>query len=689
MNEGHIKHNGAQRKRNGGPRAEEVAEFAALTREVHDPAPTPNGSLNGADNPVENPKQPTNGLGFNAEAQLMERADKLSEESTGGQVGAVLKLLVEAQVSAAVKNRVLARIKKNTKQPIPELRRELAPFEKKAKGTQRKAERLKKGDRRPEYPVPAPQAEWLPQIGILNKELGRGRESDPEPPMRDVDGFATGVFVRRAIGLHTLTPEGANADEESTRLPALEQPLLSRLSEEELAELIEGHIAYVDEDGELVHLGGTFVKHYLWRRNDPALPVVKAVSTLPLVLTNGKLLSARGLDRKSGFVFRVPLELMNLLPRAEDCNDAAIREAQRFLTDEWLCDVTTDYAGKCVAIACALTVIERLVLVDRPAFLVTAAQRGGGKTTLLNMVSMAVLGIRATAGAWALDENERRKALFSYLLEGLPFLVWDNLPRGSTIACPSIEKALTAETYSDRILGASRAPTISSTTIMAFTGNNIVAGGDMASRTLKTQIEVNRVDPENREFKHSDVIAWTEGNRGKILRSLYTILVGNPRFKMEKRPAPETRFKDWWHLIGFPVEYAAGLEKEELSFRKMFFEQDAKNEASLGLAGMLRLMLKLWPQGFSAADLHKKIEDGIDVVKVENGEEVVVTGEGTMLRTAIEQASGKPIRESSVRRLTWQLRPLVGVPAMLEDGTFALRTEQEHDNIRFWVGVIV
>ena len=31
----------------------------------------------------------------------------------------------------------------------------------------------------------------------------------------------------------------------------------------------------------------------------------------------------------------------------------------QFLCDEWLCDVATDYAGKCVVIACALTVIER------------------------------------------------------------------------------------------------------------------------------------------------------------------------------------------------------------------------------------------------------------------------------------------------------------------------------------------
>ena len=56
----------------------------------------------------------------------------------------------------------------------------------------------------------------------------------------------------------------------------------------------------------------------------------------------------------------------------------------QFLTDEWLCDVATDYIGKCIIIAAALTLIERSLLPDRPVFFVTAGRRGGGKTTTLS-----------------------------------------------------------------------------------------------------------------------------------------------------------------------------------------------------------------------------------------------------------------------------------------------------------------
>jgi hypothetical protein len=88
-----------------------------------------------------------------------------------------------------------------------------------------------------------------------------------------------------------------------------------------------------------------------------------------------------------------------------------------------LCDVACDYAGKCILIAAALTIIERSLLPDRPAFWVTAGRRGGGKTTTIIMLLTAVTGIRPAAAAWSPNEEERRKALLAYLLEALPAIV--------------------------------------------------------------------------------------------------------------------------------------------------------------------------------------------------------------------------------------------------------------------------
>ena len=63
------------------------------------------------------------------------------------------------------------------------------------------------------------------------------------------------------------------------------------------------------------------------------------------------------------------------------------------------------------------------------------------------------------------------------------------------------------------------------TTVQIFTGNSITPRGDMASRSLMLALNVNRPDPENRAFEHADPLAWTQANRPKIVRALYTLLV--------------------------------------------------------------------------------------------------------------------------------------------------------------------
>jgi hypothetical protein len=60
-----------------------------------------------------------------------------------------------------------------------------------------------------------------------------------------------------------------------------------------------------------------------------------------------------------------------------ECTPAVVAEAMRYLAHEWLCDLASDYVGRCIVVACSLTVMERLLLRERPAFFVTAGQRGG------------------------------------------------------------------------------------------------------------------------------------------------------------------------------------------------------------------------------------------------------------------------------------------------------------------------
>jgi hypothetical protein len=207
-----------------------------------------------------------------------------------------------------------------------------------------------------------------------------------------------------------------------TKLQAPEQWLLSRMDQMECGEMIEKYIDYVDKKGRSVHLQTSFVRHYL-QRSDGPLPTVAAIATLPIVLADGALLAPDGLDRIRGIIFEIQKEARAIIPDPKDCTETAVRRAMQFLCETWLGDVATDWSGKCTIIAAALTLIERSLLDERPAFFVTAGRRGSGKTTVLIMLILAITGIRPAASAWSNNEEERRKALMSYFLLGVPYIL--------------------------------------------------------------------------------------------------------------------------------------------------------------------------------------------------------------------------------------------------------------------------
>jgi hypothetical protein len=434
------------------------------------------------------------------------------------------------------------------------------------KHDQRRAEDIRdrqntvRADARIRLPVPSPDAERLPVVTAIEDVFLAA--TGAEPPMRSLDGWPTEVRERPPALLHELTADGANEDEvPNTRLPPPAMPLLSPHDRYSLAHLIERHMAFVTKtkEGEVpAAVPPVFVDHCLNYR-DSKLPLVSAAVTAPLVLPDGTLLMPDGLDRARKLVFRIEPDLRNLMPNPRDCTPASAAHALDFLVNDWLCDVSADFAGRCVLIAYALTIIERVLLPERPAFFITAGKRGGGKTTAVMMITLAVTGKKPAAAAWSFNEDERRKAMLAHPPEGLPALVWDNIPLGSSLSCSTLEAVLTSESYSDRVLGISKKITVSTQTVMAFTGNNIGPCGDLTSRSLRAPLDVDRPDPENRDFTHPDPVAWTLNNRGKILSALYTVLMANTRLHQARaeRPLAKTRFKTWWHLVGSAIEQAA------------------------------------------------------------------------------------------------------------------------------------
>jgi hypothetical protein len=540
----------------------------------------------------------------------------MAAADVGDVVAVFIELALRAAIEPADEEALVAYARERTgtgglraiQRQLKQARRAKAAEEAEQNRKRRMAERK---DPRPMLPAPALDAAWLPEMAVYNGVLSKSK--DRIPPTRNIDGDLDCVTRIKITGTHAFS----TADENGEAPP---QWVISVLSEAAAAELLERHIDFVGAEDRSVHLGTPFVRHYM-KREDDALPPLVAIATLPIVLADGHMLAPDGLDRTRGIAFNVDPALMNILPEREACDRAAVGAAMRFLTEEWLADVAADYAGKCSLIAMALTLIERSLLDQRPAWFVTAGRRGSGKTTALSMIIEAVTGVAPAAAAWSTNEEERRKSLLSFFMAGVPYILWDNLARGSQISCPHVEKSCTAAYYADRKLGVSEMVTTAASTIHLFTGNNISPKGDLASRSLQVRLDVDRIDPENREFRHPDPAGWTRSNRSEILRALYVILLGNPALDLPPDAEMKTRFKMWGRLVGSAVEHAAKLHAESvepaaydedshmptsIDFKAMFLEQEEDEEEAASLGHALGIMQKQWgalQKGFGASQV--------------------------------------------------------------------------------------
>jgi hypothetical protein len=116
------------------------------------------------------------------------------------------------------------------------------------------------------------------------------------------------------------------------------------------------------------------------------------------------------------------------------------------------------------------------------------------------------------------------------------------------------------------------------------------------------RLDVDRVDPENRDFRHPDPIGWTQSNRAEILAALYTILLGNPTLDLPRSASMKTRFKLWYRTVGAAVEHAAQCavsldpdvdhlpEQPAIDFGTLFLDQEGDDEEATSLGEMLAVL---------------------------------------------------------------------------------------------------
>jgi len=457
-------------------------------------------------------------------------------------------------------------------------------------------ERRRRKSSLPRMMAPAEDAPLLDTVERV--DLIVAEDTGTAPLCRNMSDAICTVRLREPAGVYLLGSDPADPD---ALQPPPPEPLMTELTLAETQMALEGHVELYKAkkvDGETVEtdvrLSGAFAEAYRFFHAS-RMPKIKGVCTTPFIAPSGHFMMGDGLCRTTGLWYDVPQIVLDALPPNVNPTEADAVAALRFLLDEWLVDVLASPGDKVLLVALAATIIERVALgTGRPAWLVSANQRGSGKTTALRMISLATLGRMAAAMPWPDSENERRKAMLPRLRDGLAFGVFDNVGRGTAVDSDVLNQVLTSPEFSDRELQYSRTITASTTTIFSFTGNSIAPSGDFGRRCVCVALDADRPDPENRRVKHVDPEAWTSRNRKRILHALYTILLWNPRRHPlpdgSEHPDAKTGLKDWWHLVGAPLELLSGHVNAAVDFEQVFAANDATGTQTAGLAQTLRIL---------------------------------------------------------------------------------------------------
>ena len=142
-------------------------------------------------------------------------------------------------------------------------------------------------------------------------------------------------------------------------------------------------------------------------------------------------------------------------------------------------------------------------------------------------------------------------------------VLFDNSATGAAIGGACLDAALTATTYSGRVLGISKfVADVPLAATFYVTGNNIALKGDTLRRVVLSRLETIEDHPEERDgFAVPDLIGSVRARRGALAVAALTILrayivAGRPI--PDPKPPPMGGFEAWANLVRRAVHWVMG-----------------------------------------------------------------------------------------------------------------------------------
>ena len=286
-------------------------------------------------------------------------------------------------------------------------------------------------------------------------------------------------------------------------------------------------------------------------------PSLEAVVEAPIMRPDGTIFDTPGYDPETRLYYRPGKGFeVGQIPTTPTQTDtqAAIR-----LLDEAVGEFPyEDGASAANVLALMLTpLVRQAVSGPVPLALIDKPQAGTGGSLLAETIAVIGSGRTAEMLGAPRDEEEWRKQITAKLAAGATMITVDNV-EGSLYA-PSLARALTARTWTDRVLGRSETVTVSQRATWIATGNNIQLRGDLPRRCIWIRLDARESRPWQREnFRHPDLLGWVTKNRSRLVHALLTL--ARAWFAAGRPKAPNLprlgSFEGWSETVGGMVAFA-------------------------------------------------------------------------------------------------------------------------------------
>jgi hypothetical protein len=170
-----------------------------------------------------------------------------------------------------------------------------------------------------------------------------------------------------------------------------------------------------------------------------------------------------------------------------------------------------------------LPFVRRMIGGCTPIHLIEAPAPGSGKNLLADVISVIATGHACEPTTVTSDEDETRKKITALLAKAKPVILLDNVRIG--IESAQLSSALTAEVWSDRLLGQNRMIDLPNYATWLVTANNPRLSLEIARRCIRIRMDPQTDRPWQRVgFRHSPLRDWVRENRPALTQSLLVLV---------------------------------------------------------------------------------------------------------------------------------------------------------------------